>query len=263
MNKKDAKTKIEKHIQELRKVKATALFGPTYTKWQRDTRITLSHIFGDKQKSAQEFQQLTNTLNYKVHSIPSENQEDEYHKELERVESFLESCIREIDEYWSDPEDLKKTIKWDSLQIIDMLCSKFHVVARQLRKRREDRPTIEINDEYDVQDLFHGLLRIFFDDIRPEEWTPSYAGKASRMDFLLKEHSIVIETKMTRPSLDSKMIGTQLIEDIARYRRHPDCRALICFVYDPEGSVTNPVGLENDLSRTEGDLEVKVLVLPK
>jgi len=263
LNKKDAKTKIEKHIKEIRKVKATALFGPTYTKWQRDTRITLSNIFKDKQKTAQEFQQLTDMLNYRVHSTPTEGQENEYCKELERVESFLESCIREIDEYWSDEENPKNNNEWGILEIVEMLCSKFHVVARQLTMRREDRPTIEIKDEYDVQDLFHGLLRIFFNDSRPEEWAPSYAGKASRMDFLLKEHSTVIEIKMARPGLDSKMIGTQLIEDIARYRMHPDCKTLICFVYDPKGLVSNPAGLENDLSRLEGDLAVKVLVLPK
>jgi hypothetical protein len=35
-----------------------------------------------------------------------------------------------------------------------------------------------LKDEYDVQDLLYALLRIFFDDVRPEEWTPSFAGKS-------------------------------------------------------------------------------------
>jgi REase_DpnII-MboI len=34
---------------------------------------------------------------------------------------------------------------------------------------------MDIKDEYDVQDLLHAILRAFFDDVRPEEFVPSYA----------------------------------------------------------------------------------------
>ena len=56
----------------------------------------------------------------------------------------------------------------------------------------------EIKDEYDVQDLLNALLRLNFDDVRPEEYTPSYAGSSTRVDFLLKKEKIVIEVKKTR-----------------------------------------------------------------
>jgi hypothetical protein len=144
---------------------------------------------------------------------------------------------------------------------VEMLCHKFHTIGRQLRQRREDRATIEINDEYDVQDLMHGLLRVFFDDVRAEEWTPSYAGGASRMDFFLPPKT-VLEIKKTRPSLTTREIGEQLIVDIARYKGHPGCKKLVCFVYDPEARVANPRGLEDDLSREEGGLSVKVIIAP-
>ncbi len=75
------------------------------------------------------------------------------------------------------------------------VCEKFHDVARQLRQRHEERNTLEVEDEYDAQDLLHALLRLFFNDIRAEEWTPSYAGGSSRMDFLLKRERIVVEVK--------------------------------------------------------------------
>ena len=82
---------------------------------------------------------------------------------------------------------------------IKNLFLKFHDVARQLLERRNEnknpRSTLRIKDEYDVQDLLHGLLKIYFDDIRPEEWNPSYAGSSKRSDFLLKEEKIVIEVK--------------------------------------------------------------------
>lgn len=150
----------------------------------------------------------------------------------------------------------------DPLLLLDQICSRFHLVARQLRSTRENRPTLSVTDEYDVQDLIHALLWLNFEDIRPEEWTPSYAGKSSRMDFLLKQEQIVVETKKTRPTLTAKELGMELIEDIVRYEKHPDCSALVCFVYDPDGFVANPRGVESDLNRDK-PFPVRVLLRPK
>lgn len=114
-----------------------------------------------------------------------------------------------------------------------------------------------------MQNLLHALLKLVSDDIRPEEWTPSYAGSCSRMDFLLKDEQTVIETKMTRKGLGPKEVGEQLIIDITKYKTHPDCKKLICFVYDPTGLIANPAGLENDLSKDSDGFSVTVLVRPK
>lgn len=149
------------------------------------------------------------------------------------------------------------------LQIIERTCARFHRVAKQLRQRRANRPVFAIIDEYDVQDLLHAMLRLFFDDIRPEEWSPSHGGGPSRLDFLLKKERIVIETKMTRAGLMTKELGNQLIVDIERYKSHPDCETLVCFVYDPEELISNPPEIENDLSRVEGPLPVRVYIAPK
>jgi hypothetical protein len=81
------------------------------------------------------------------------------------------------------------------IQIIRNICDRFHLITRQLRTRYNDRETIDIQDEYDVQDLFHALLHLDFEDIRPEEWAPSNAGKSTRVDFLLKSERIVVEIK--------------------------------------------------------------------
>ncbi len=151
----------------------------------------------------------------------------------------------------------------DSIALIEKLCTRFHLVARQLRSRRGKRPPFEVEDEYDVQYLFHALLHLFFDDIRPEEWTPSYAGGSARMDFLLKPEQLVIEIKKTRKGLSSRELGEQLILDIERYAKHPDCKQLVCFVYDPESRISNPRGVETDLmSRSTTELQVLVFIRP-
>ena len=51
--------------------------------------------------------------------------------------------------------------------------------------------------------------------------------------------------------------------DTLRYQSHPDCNLLICFVYDPEGLVANPRGLENDLSKKINDVPVLVFITPE
>jgi hypothetical protein len=143
------------------------------------------------------------------------------------------------------------------------LADSFHRVALRLRKRRTGREPVMIEDEYDVQYLLHALLETQFDDMRPEEWTPSYAGRASRVDFFLKREGVLVETKMTREGLGDGKLGDELIIDIAHYKQVAECKALVCFVYDPGHLLTNPASLENDLSKLTDGLEVRVLIRPK
>jgi hypothetical protein len=135
--------------------------------------------------------------------------------------------------------------------------------AKQLADRYDQRTTVAIADEYDVQDLMRAILWLHFDDVRPEEWTPSYAGNCSRMDFLLKREKIVVEVKMTREKLDQKAVVNQLAEDKQRYRAHPDCQTLVCFVYDPGGRCHNPTALEDDVTSRDASFQVVVIVAPK
>lgn len=146
--------------------------------------------------------------------------------------------------------------------LLSNLLNRFHQIVIQLRDRYDNRETIDVDDEYDVRELLHALLKIYCDDIRQEEWTPSYAGTASRQDFLLKNEKIVIETKKARKGLNNKELANELIIDIARYTTHPDCQKMICFVYDPENRIKNPRGFENDLSKTTDELTVIVYIRP-
>lgn len=146
---------------------------------------------------------------------------------------------------------------------IHNLIERFHIVATQLKNRHAKRNTIDIQDEYDVQDLLNALLKIDFDDVRLEEYTPSYAGSSTRVDFLLKNEKIIVEVKKTRKGLNDREVGNQLILDSQHYKAHPDCKHLVCFVYDPENRIKNPRGLENDLNKqTSEDLIVEVFIRP-
>ncbi|HMB89230.1 MAG TPA: hypothetical protein VKP65_00190 [Rhodothermales bacterium] len=116
----------------------------------------------------------------------------------QNVADHLEGILRGVRSDWlALPEDHSQNSmiqpEQDYLHRLEMLFSNFHRVARHLLSRHSNRPTIEITDEYDVQDLLRALLCLDFADIRSEEWTPSYAGGSARTDFLLKPEKAVIE----------------------------------------------------------------------
>lgn len=139
----------------------------------------------------------------------------------------------------------------------------FHSFCTQLRNRHDKRDAFSVTDEYDVQDLLHAVLKLHFKDVREEEYTPSYAGSSTRVDFLLKNENVVIEVKKTRQGLADKRIGEQLILDVAHYANHPNCKSLICFVYDPESRVKNPRGLEDDIRKLSSEtMPVDLFIRP-
>jgi hypothetical protein len=172
--------------------------------------------------------------------------------------------LEKIKKYVEENPENKQNQRINPIAYIERICNNFHLVCRELRNRREDRSTVDVKDEYDAQDLFRSLLFLFFDDIRQEEWTPSYAGGSSRIDFLLKKEQIAIELKRTRlEGNESKRIGDELLIDIDRYKEPADCKILVLFVYDPEGRINNPVGLSSDLlKKNTSELEIKMFIRP-
>ena len=150
-----------------------------------------------------------------------------------------------------------------ALATITGILRRFPAIVRELGNRHSQRPPLtEIRDEYDVQDVLRGVLSGLFDDVRDEETTPSHAGLRSRIDLLLKREQIVIETKMTRDSLDQRKVAEELAIDKELYRSHPDCRTLVFFVYDPGHRLTNPAALEADLTDLTGPIPTVVVVAP-
>ena len=63
-------------------------------------------------------------------------------------------------------------------EVVVQLCRRFPLLVAELGNRHSNRPTLEIKDEYDVQDLMRAVLQLHFDDIRPEEWNPKLWGRA-------------------------------------------------------------------------------------
>lgn len=250
---------LKRQIEKSNALASTKRFGPEWEKWRRDTEVVIQRIFGTGGRHESDFAGISYSPSVVVSGTSDSYYQRIYLEGLETARQILTSMIEELENFGSSSSESDGDVRIALGGVFD----RFHLVARQLRSRHEHRSTIEIEDEYDVQDLMHALLHLVADDIRDEEWTPSYAGGSSRVDFLLKKEKIVVEVKKTRKDLSARSIGEQLIIDIARYQAHPDCKQLVCFVYDPEGRIGNPVGLETDLTKKHGELPVTVIVAPK
>jgi len=233
-----------------------------FKKWHRDTQIAIEKILGENTRHIKDFNMIEYSSCFYVSGMSDYDcYVKPYQSGMSSAITVLKSFIDEIND-WGFESSVNENLESFAIEKVHLIINRFHQVARQLQARYSYRNTIEINDEYDVQDLFHALLKLYFDDIRPEEYTPSYAGSASRVDFLLKDEQIIIEIKKTRNGLKAKEVGEQLIIDTQKYQSHPDCKILICFVYDPEGKIANPRGIEKDLSKDFNGLPVSVFITP-
>lgn len=154
----------------------------------------------------------------------------------------------------------------DDVETVLRICRTFGRVARQLTRRRDNRPTLQVADEYDVQDLLHAMLHTTFDDVRDETWQPHYLGRSTRIDFRLPESGIVVEAKFARVGHVDRHIGDELAEAVVRYGSANAAHAastLICFIYDPQHVIVNPRGLALDLAVASTDrLNVVGIVEP-
>ena len=136
----------------------------------------------------------------------------------------------------------------DALAVVLACCEGFGDAVRILSSRHGGRPAFEVNDEYDVQDLLHAMLAPHFDDVQTEEWTPKIAGAGARVDLVLHQAEVLIETKMTRPTLRAPKLRDELHADMTTYTTHPHGRQLVILVYDPSALIAKPRAFERDIA---------------
>lgn len=131
-----------------------------------------------------------------------------------------------------------------------------------VQRRRQGHTALTLADEYDLQDATETALRLLYDDIRPEERNPSYAGRSSTQDFLLYEVKTMVEIKVTRPGRGNVAIRDEIVIDSEIYRAHPDVERMVFVVYDIAATIRNPSGFEQALSTPIDGYARDTLVVP-
>jgi len=206
---------------------------------------------------------------------PTNNESSKIEKE--KNQELGENAIRKLLNFLDtliqlSPNELISNNSEDVLTILERIFSRFHRIYLQLQDRYNKRPTIEITDEYDVQNLLHSLFHLYFTNIQSEVDLPQFAGKNSRVDFVLKKERIMIEVKIisqkedkkSSPKTKDKQLGIDLIDDIPRYKQYQDASTLIFFIYDPNNLMSNPQGIIDDIeTQSNNDFLVKVFIYPR
>ncbi len=128
----------------------------------------------------------------------------------------------------------------------------FPASAGILAARARKRPPFEINDEYDVQDLFNALVRPGVPDIVPEDPTPKLAGKGSRLDFTSKATRLGFEVKHVKSAGHATTVREEILIDEASYLEHPYVDSVVAFIWDPHRYMPDAARFvfERDLSQT-------------
>jgi hypothetical protein len=149
---------------------------------------------------------------------------------------------------WSPVASIaRRTMVEYVLEVMDA----FPASAGILAARGRGRAAFQISDEYDVQDLFHALVRASISDIVPEDTTPKLAGKWSRLDFTSKSARLGFEVKHVKSIKHAATVREEILLDEATYQEHPYVEQVIAFIYDPEHHISLAArpSFERDLSR--------------
>ncbi len=145
--------------EEILKQSFTNTNNAYYLEYTRSYISTPFYSSGHQQSFQDSVKKAKDYLNVKYHRLKMIYEKIDHLQLLPEIEDF------KIEE----SEDIKM------LSILEIILNNFHKVAQTIRQRYNNRQTIIINDEYDVQDLLRGLLRVNFEDIREEDYVPSYA----------------------------------------------------------------------------------------
>lgn len=160
-------------------------------------------------------------------------------------------------------KDRGENIEKTATNKIELIFERFDKIIQQLDERSRGREPLKINDEYDLQYLLQAILRLYFDDVRDESYLKQHAGVSPRIDFLIENEEIGIETKRLGENRSPKEIAGEVAEDKELYRDDSDVDTLLFFLYDPTRLFNNPAEYEKDLSEDSRSLETRVTVMPK
>lgn len=179
-------------------------------------------------------------------------------KELKGVESIMENVISIFED---ENKNIELSQAKNKMDILTDIFQNFYRFAHQLKERQNNAQAIEIDNEYSLQDFVHAILRLHFDKVDNEFPLPPYCGKASRIDFYLKEERIGIEVKYASKDLTANKLRKQLIEDKEQYVKSGFFKEIFFFIYNPQLVLCKPE-VFMDIEENGNDCTVRVIFSP-
>jgi hypothetical protein len=211
----------------------------------------IKHFLQDPRKKSVIYREDMDEVSKRIWSPWQYAVKDQFLNPLRQQHQFLEEALARLG---------RSTVTTDALQLLERVARGLPNTFAILSAGHRGRSGLHVSDEYDVQHILHAVSVLHFEEVEPEEQTPKMAGASSRLDFLLKQERVAIETKMTRDGLSRSKLREELASDILYFRAHPHVEALFIFVFDPKRKIMNESGFEHDLRSDSDDFLVRVVV---
>ena len=119
--------------------------------------------------------------------------------------------------------------------IFDLLFNYLKEAILEFEKRNKSK----FKNELELQNFIYSTLRALFVSVEFEDPTEKICGKFNRLDFVLKEHKIIIEVKYVRDKRHGTTVSEELSVDFPRYKLSPYGETIINYIYDPNNYITN------------------------
>lgn len=117
--------------------------------------------------------------------------------------------------------------------LVVRLCERLQLATRILLNRTRNKPPYRVEDEYDVQDLLHALIRGYLPYSIQEDPLGKVAGvRAGRADISIEDLRVLIEVKYAREPDDQKKIVQEFSQDLVLYAKWQPLQTLIFLVYN-------------------------------
>ena len=119
------------------------------------------------------------------------------------------------------------------MALILHLCERLPLVARLLASRKRAKAAYEIDDEYDVQDLLHAVIRGYLKYSVDEEPLGKVGGvRSARADIAIADLGILIELKYVSGPTDQQRLVEEFAQDLLLYSAWPPLKTFVYLVYN-------------------------------
>lgn len=105
MKKAEALAHLKRQISEIDLVSSAGRNSPEFTKWQRDTQITLENIFGTDHANAVEFSNIGFSLTVFSSRTTEADRGRKFQSSLVIAKATLDSMVTEIQRFWAGDTD--------------------------------------------------------------------------------------------------------------------------------------------------------------
>ena len=150
------------------------------------------------------------------------------------------------------PDEIDKKTKLRNAEEAIIQWNVFDLLFNYLKEaviEFEKRAKVKFVNEKELQNFIYSVLRTLFESTEFEDPTEKICGTSNRLDFVLKDHKIIIEVKYVRDKNHAKKISEELSIDYPRYIQSKYGQTIINYVYDPNNHITNHGQFKKELNK--------------